>query len=195
MKRWMPVLSLLSLQLVLAAAAFASGGGEGAHHVDSGTLIKDFIYRIIDFALVFGVVIYFVRKPFKNGLANRSKNIEAALAEAKRIKDDAEAKFAEYDRKLAKADQEVEALAKSIKEEALLERDRILAEANTLATRIREEAGRTADQEIARARAVLQQEAAATALRLAEELLEKTLTKEDQARLIDDYVQKVGEIH
>lgn len=194
MKRWKSILFLLSLQLVFAAVALASGGGEGGH-ADSGALIKDFIYRVIDFALVFGVVIYFVRKPFKNGLANRSKTIEAALAEAKRVKDEAEAKFAEYDRKLAKADQEVDALAKTIKEEALLERDRILAEANALATRIREEAGRTADQEIARARTLLQKEAAATALRLAEELLEKNLSKDDQARLIDDYVQKVGEIH
>jgi F-type H+-transporting ATPase subunit b len=193
MKRWSPVLAPVLL-ILLTSVALASGG-EGGHHADSGALLQDFIYRIIDFTLVAGVVIYFVRKPFKNGLANRSKNIEAALAEAKRIKDEAEAKFAEYDRKLAKADQEVQGLAKAIKEEALLERDRILAEANALSARIREEAGRTAEQEIARARDLLQQEAAATALKLAEELLVKNLSKDDQARLIDDYVQKVGEVH
>ncbi len=182
---------LLALVLIPTVALAAGGGG----HADSGALMKDYIYRVIDFAIIAGILWYFTRKPIANGLKGRSEKIAADLAEAKQLKEEAEAKFAEYDAKLTKANDEIEDLTKAIKKEALQEHDRILTDAAAAAAKIREEAGKTAEQEIARARAALRKEASQLAVSLAEELVGKNLTKEDQARLVDEYLQKVGELH
>ena len=54
---------------------------------------------------------------------------------------------------------------------------------------------KTAELEIAKARTELQREAAQLAVGVAEELLKKNFTKEDDTRLIDEYMQKVGDLH
>jgi len=177
----------------LAAAALASGG-EG-HHVDSGVLLKDFLWRCLSFGVTLGIVVYFVRKPIRNGLAGRREGIEKALRDAEAAKAEAEAKFAEYDSKLSKASAEIEDIQNAIRREGELERERTLANAREMAEKIKQEAEKSAANEIAKARAELRQEAARMAITIAEDLLKKNVTGDDQSRLVSEYMQKVGELH
>ena len=61
-----------------------------------------------------------------------------------------------------------------------------------MANRIREDAKLIADQEIARAKRELQDEQIARAAELAEQILKSSITKEDQARLADEFMSRVG---
>jgi len=186
------VLSLL-LVLALCGVAFASGGAE--HHVDSGILMKDFLYRVLNFAIVVAILVYSLRKPLKKGLSGRREEIERSLAEAEKIKAEAEAKFAEYDRKLAQATDEIAEISGAIRREGELEKQKIIENAKAMAIKIEQDAEKAAELEVAKARVELQREAAQLAVGLAEDLLKKNFTKEDDARLIDEYMQKVGELH
>lgn len=187
--------SLLAAALVLGMTGIAlASGGEG-HHADSGVLLKDFLYRCFNFAVTFGLLAYFVTKPLRNGMAGRRETIEKSLAEAKQAKQDAEARFAEYDRKLAKASGEIDAIYAEIRREGELEREKILANAHEMAEKIKAEAKKSAAQEVARARADLQREASRMAIAIAEDLLAKNFTPQDQDRLVSEYMQKVGELH
>lgn len=179
------------LVLLLTSVAFASGDG----HADSGVLLKDFLYRTLNFGLVVAVLVYFLRKPLKKGLAGRSEEIEKALAEARQAKEDAEAKFAEYDRKLTQATDEIAEISDAIRREGELEKQKIIENAKQMAIKIEQDAEKAAEMEVAKARRELQQEAAQLAVDLAEDLLKKNFTKDDDARLIDEYMQKVGELN
>jgi F-type H+-transporting ATPase subunit b len=64
-----------------------------------------------------------------------------------------------------------------------------------MAAKIEQEADAKAASAVARARTELRAEAARLAVELAEELLAKSVTAADQKRLIDEYMQKVGELH
>ena len=184
----------LSLALmVLPVLALAAGGGE--HQVDSGVLIKDFIWRCINFAIMAGVIGYFAIKPIRNGLQGRRAEIEKALHNAVAAREAAEAKSREYQEKLAKAAAEIETIYAAIRREGELERDRILASAREMAVKIEQEADAKAASAVARARVELRAEAARLAVELAEELLGKNVTAADQKRLVDEYMQKVGELH
>ena len=123
---------LLSLLLIgtISGVAFASGGG--GHEVESGVLMKDFLYRIFNFAIVVAVLVYFLTKPIKKGLAGRREEIEKTLAEAKLAKEEAEAKFAEYDRKLARATEEIAEISDSIRREGELEKIKIIENAKII---------------------------------------------------------------
>ena len=184
---------LLAVVLVglLGGAAWAAGGG----HVDSGVLLKDFLYRVLNFSIVVGILVYFLRKPLKKGLSGRREDIEKALAEAKKAKEEAEAKFAEYDRKLDQATEEIAEISASIRREGELEKQKIIANAKEMAAKIEKDAEKAAELEVAKARAELQREAVQLAVDVAEQLLKKNFTKDDDARLIDEYMQKVGELH
>lgn len=180
-----------TLLLLTAGAALAAGGG----HVDSGVLLKDFLYRTLNFVLMLAILIYFVAKPFKNGMAARREGIAKALQEAETTRQQAEAKFAEYDAKLSKAEGEIEQIYAAIRQEGEQERERILANAREMATKIQQEAEKSAATAVAKARLELRQEASLLAVTLAEELLKKGFTEADHTRLVEEYMQKVGELH
>ncbi len=184
----------ISLLLVAATATVALAAGGGGH-ADAGALLKDFIYRVIAFAMTFGIIVYFVRKPAMNALKDRTERIARGLEEARQAREDAEAKFAEYDEKLNKAEAEIEQIAADLKKEGEIERDKIIAAAREQAEKIKQEAEKSAAFEVARARAELQREAARLAVELAEELLKKNVNDKDQSNMVDEYVKKVGELH
>lgn len=191
-KKKTTVLLTSLLVLILAGTAFASGDGG---HADSGVLLKDFLYRVLNFGLVVALLVYFLRKPLKKGLIGRSEEIEKALAEAKQAKEDAEAKFAEYDRKLDQATEEIAEISDAIRREGELEKQKIIANAKQMAVKIEKDAEKAAEMEVAKARQELQKEAAQLAVDMAEKMLKKSFTKDDDTRLIDEYMQKVGELH
>ena len=186
------ILLPLTLIIIMSGLAYASGG-EG--HADSGVLLKDFLYRVFNFAIVVGILVYFLSKPLKKGLAGRRDEIAAALAESEQVKLAAEAKFAEYDQKLATANAEIAEISTAIKREGELEKEKIIASARETAIKIEQDAEKAAALEIAKARKELQTEAVRLAVELAEELLKTNFTSEDDTRLIDEYMQKVGELH
>jgi len=180
-----------TLLVFLTTALFAAAGG----HADSGALLKDFLYRILNFSLVVALLVYFLRKPIKKGMAGRSKEIATALAQAKQAKEEAEAKFAEYDRKLNQATAEIAEICASIRREGELEKEKIIENAKEMAVSIEKNAEKTVEMEVARARRELQQEASVLVVEMARKMLERKFSKDDDTRLIDEYMQKVGELH
>jgi F-type H+-transporting ATPase subunit b len=180
--------------LIGLSAGVALAAGD-AHQVESGVLLKDFLYRLLNFGLLVAGLVYFVAKPLKNALASRREGIEQELKDALEAAESAEQRFAEYDAKLTRAEEEIGHIKTDIKKEAEFEKQRILENAEQMAAKIKEDSSKTADNEIAKARLVLQQEAAELAVELASDLLKKNFNREDQARLVEEYKLKVGELH
>ena len=183
---------LFTVLIATPAAVFAAGGGG---HADSGVILKDFLYRCFNFALMVGVLVYFVNKPIRKGLKERSAGIEKTLAEAEAAKQAAEAKHREYTEKLAKATEEIASIAASIRHEGEVERDKIVAAAKEMAAKIEREADNKAAGVVAKARTELREEASRLAVELAEDMLKKQVSADDQKRLVDEYMQKMGELH
>ena len=183
---------LLAIFILAPVAAFAAGGGG---HADSGAVLKDFIYRCFNFALMAGLLAYFVTKPIRKGLKGRTEEIEKTLADAESAKAAAEAKHKEYSDKLAKATEEIAGITEAIRREGELERDKIIAAAKDMADKIEREADNKAAGVVAKARIELREEASRLAVELAEDMLKKQVSADDQKRLVEEYMQKMGELH
>lgn len=189
-------LAVCLLLVVLASMGFASEGGEGAHHVDTGKQMKDFMWRCVDFAALFALLAWAMKKAnVKGSLADRRAGIEKMLQEAVAAKEQAEKKFAEYSQKLEKANQEIEEISAAMKKEGELEKARIIAEAKTAAQKITEQAAQTAQQEVLKAKAELREEAARLAVEIAEKKLKENINKGDQDKLVGNYISKVVTLH
>ena len=182
--------------LGLAVAGFAAEGGEGAHHIDTAKQMKDFGWRILDFAILFALIVWALKKAnVKGSLADRQATIDKALKEAEAAKTAAEQKFAEYSAKLAAANEEIDAIYAAIRTEGEAEKARIIAEAKVTAEKIAEQAKQTASQEVLKARLELRKEAARLAVELAEQNIKENIRKDDQDRLVGEYLTKVVELH
>lgn len=182
------------LFLGFAVVASASEGGGGAHGGGHGgaAQMKDFMWRCIDFAALVLILVWAIKKAdMKKSLADRRSGIEKALKEAEEAKAAAERKFAEYNTKLAQANKDIEELQANIRREGVAEKERIIAEAKAGAAKISEQARAAADQEVLKARAELRREAAHLAVQLAEGTLKEKIEKNDQDRLVGEYLTKV----
>jgi F-type H+-transporting ATPase subunit b len=197
--RHRPVIITMAICLFLAglaAAGFASEGGEGAHHVDTAKQMKDFGWRVLDFAVLVAIAVWALKKAnVKGSLADRRAGIDKALKDAEAAREAAERKYSEYSAKLAAAGKEIDEIHAAIRREGELEKERIIAEAKASGEKIREQATRTAAQEVLKARAELRAEAARLAVQLAEQTLREKIGRNDQDRLVGDYLTKVVELH
>jgi F-type H+-transporting ATPase subunit b len=194
-----PVFLIVAASLLvtgLAAVGFAAEGGEGVHASHAALQMKDFGWRVLNFAMLAAMLIWGMKKANVKGLlANRQAGIEKALKEAVQAREAAEKKYAEYSEKLAKATKEIDEIYASIKKEGELEKERIIAEAKVSALKIKEQAEQTAAREVLKARAELRGEAARLAVQLAEQNLKEKVGSDDQNRLVGEYLTKVVELH
>jgi F-type H+-transporting ATPase subunit b len=186
------LMSVAAIVLVL----FASTGlaAETAHHADSAVQLKDFAYRLFNFALLAGILFWAMKKAdIKGILAARRAEVAKTLREAEEVREEAEKKLAEYNEKLEKATREIDEIFEAIKHEGEVEKNRILTEAREAAERIRQQAQVAAQQELQHARARLQAETVRLAVQLAEKTLKQSVALDDQNRFVDEYLNKVAE--
>jgi len=184
------------LLAVLVATGFASEGGEAGHHVDTAKQMKDFAWRVLDFAALLALVLWALKKAnVKGTLAARQAAIDKALQEAVEAREAAEKKFVEYSEKLAAATREIDAIYAAIRADGEAEKARIIAEAGVMAEKVREQATQAANQEVQKARTELRVEAARLAVELAERNIKEKIVKNDQDRLVGEYLTKVVELH
>jgi F-type H+-transporting ATPase subunit b len=183
---------VLALVGVAIAAEPALAAGAASEHGHAGPDWAYLIYHSIGLALLLGVLVYFTREPLRNFLLDRSDGIRRQIEGAEAALATARAEVAELRGRLARANEEAEAFARTAAEQARAEREASLERANQTAVRIREEAKRAADQEIARARRELQDEAAQLATSIAAEILREGMTPDDDRRLVGEFVQQIG---
>ncbi len=190
------VVATMLLQVGLAALGFASEGGEAVHHADPAAVKWDFLWRTVDFIVLLVIVIWALGKAnLKGMLTDRQANVAKVLREAKEAREAAELKFVEYSNKLEKANLEIDEIYSAIRQEGESEKARLIAEAKAAAEKIKESAALTAQQEVAKARAELREEAARLAVQLAGQTLKDNFKKADQDRFVDEYLTKVVKLH
>jgi F-type H+-transporting ATPase subunit b len=188
-------LAYIAVIILAASAGYASEGGGGAHHPDSGAQMKDFGWRVLNFAVLVGILWFALKKAdVKGSLAARQNQIEKDLKDAQEGRAAAEAKLAEYSGKLSQATKEIDELQAAIIREGEQEKERIIAEARVAAQKIAAQAAQSAELETVKARAELRAEAARLAVEIATGKLTGAIQKADHDRFVGEYLDKVVQI-
>jgi F-type H+-transporting ATPase subunit b len=184
------VFSLLlsvSALLISASCAFAAGGGV------SDSQWADLGARVLNFAVLAIVLVVLLRKPLGKVFKSRTEGIAQELSELEAKRDEARKEFAEMERRMQDAQGEREKVLKGFREQGERERQQIIDNAHKMAQRIKEQAESAIEQETAAAKSVLRQEIADLSANLAEDLLKENINADDQTRLVDEYLVKVGQ--
>jgi len=188
-RKIVPILLMVVVVLMFTAVGFTS---EAAHHSDSSAQLKDFGWRILNFAILAGIIFWAIKKAnVKGAMSDRQTQIEKNLREAKEAKEAAEAKLLEYNVKLEKAAKEIEVIRTAIITEGEQEKNRIIAEAKIAAEKIVTQAAQSAEHETLKAREALRAEAGRLAVELAAGKLAGAVKQSDHDRFVGEYLDKV----
>lgn len=137
-------------------------------------------------------LVMFAKKPMRAMFLQRHQDVKKAVEEAQAAKLAAEAKFAEYQKKMGALDSELEKLRGTMKANAEAERTRLVSEAEAAKKRIERDTEAMITQELGRAREQLKAEAAELAVKMAEDILRREMKPEDQKHLVADYTKTLG---
>lgn len=187
-KSGLVVLAVLA-PLTLATMAWAAGGQGGGIPPEKWW---DLLYRTLNFAGLAAILIYFLRKPISSGLTSRREGIRDQLDALESRKADAEQMYREAEAKLARLDQEVNAIISEAVQQGEVEKARIVAAAERTAGDIRKQADMAVAHELAVAKANLKAEVAEQAVLLAEELIRKNIQPADHGRMVEVSLAKAG---
>lgn len=150
-----------------------------------------FAFKVVNFLILVAILVKFVSKPLGNFLKNRQAKVKQALEDAARIGAEAEKKMQDYERRLTHIDEEIEKIHHTLREEGEREKARIVREAEQMAEKIKDQARFTAQQEVRIAQRILREEMADLAVKLAAEILKKSMSESDQKKLVEEYVDRM----
>ena len=189
MRRSMKQLAALAFALCLPALALADEAAEhGAGHGEHGWDTQALVASIVNFGILLVVFTVLFRGKLQEFLKERRASIARELEEAARLRAEAETKHKEYSERLAKLDQELAQIKADMIAAGKKERDRIVAEAEHKAARLRHEAEFLIEQQAKQLRLDLMREATEGAVAAAEQLLLRATTTYDQQRLAQEYL-------
>jgi len=182
---------ILGLTLVLPHIALAA---EAAQHEEPGiiNLNVTILIQAINFLILIFLLSKFLFKPLAKFLADRSAGIERSLAEAKAAHEAAAKSQSEYQAQIRETQREIAAIREQGQREVEAERQRLLQASRDEAGRLVAQAKAEIEAETKRAKAGLREEAAGIAMAVAERLLGRSVSGDDQRRLAEQYVRDLG---
>lgn len=156
------------------------GGGHGEHHGIDG---KRLAFQLINFGLLLTILGFFGGRAINKALASRHDQMKKDLEEAGQARAAAEARLLQQEKRMANLEAEVVKLRASIKQEAVQEEQRLLAAAEEKAKRIQDETRFLMDQQVKEAEVRFRQEVAGAAVKIAEDLVRRSVRGDDESRL------------
>ncbi|NOY52767.1 MAG: F0F1 ATP synthase subunit B [Deltaproteobacteria bacterium] len=179
---------LIAGLMMVGTASVLWAAGEGGAEKVVPILSMEMFWRVVNFAVLAILLYKFLAQPMRDFFAGRREAILKSLEEAKKSKEEAEAKYRELSDRLANRDEEFADIRKKAIENAEKLKERLIAEAHEKAKRMEEKAKESIEQEMKKARETLKREAVELALKLSEEKLVQELTPGDHRRFMDEYI-------
>jgi F-type H+-transporting ATPase subunit b len=160
---------------------------EGAPSIDP----KKLGLQLLNFGVLVFILVKFGGGAINKMLRSRHEQLKADLASASELRAAAEAKLKKQEARLASLEHEIADMRRGLKAEAEAEKARLIAAAEERATRIKAETAFLIEQQVRDAEQRLRRESADAALKIAEEILKKSIGVADQQKLVETFVGDV----
>jgi F-type H+-transporting ATPase subunit b len=184
--------------LTVAFVALVALPAHAAQHAEEGAALSPFagnlgnaVWTLVIFVIVVFVLGKFAWGPVLSLLREREQFIHNSLSDAKRDRDDAEARLKEYAAKLQTAHAEAVTIVEAARGDAERLRQELREKAKSEAEGIIKNAQQQIQLETARALQHIRTEAVDLSVQIASKLIQRNLTKEDNERLIEEALKQV----
>lgn len=154
-----------------------------------GIDLKTIIFSMVNFLILVGVLGKFIYKPFLTMLDNRKNLIREKFDRADAVNAEADAKMADYEQRIANAEEECRAILKDAKERAEAMSEEIIGEAREQANDMIVKAQKTIELERASAVEELRGEIASLALMAAEQIVGREIESVGHDAIVDKVIK------
>ena len=151
------------------------------------------LFALANFLFLFFMLRKFLFKPVMKMIDDRQKEIDDLYKDAEDAKRDAQAKQQEYDRKLSAAQQTSEQLVREAVARGQSREEEILRQANAQASAMMDKAADDIAREKKKAVNDAKDEISVIALSIAGKVVGRELNDADHARLVDGFIEELGE--
>ena len=135
----------------------------------------------------------FLFKPIREVLQKRKDMADAEIADATKAEEEAESLKNEYEASMKTARDKANEIVATAQKAATQQSEEIIKEANAQAISIKSKAERDIEQERRKAVNEIKDEIGDMAMEIAGKVIERELKASDHEKLIDDFINKVGE--
>lgn len=151
------------------------------------------LFALANFLFLFFMLRKFLFNPVMKMIDDRQKEIDDLYKDAEGAKKDAQAKQQEYDRKLSAAQQTSEQLVREAVARGQSREEEILRQANAQASAMMDKAADDIAREKKKAVNDAKDEISVIALSIAGKVVGRELNDADHARLVDGFIEELGE--
>jgi len=182
---------LLTVALIAVAAAPLYAAEEGATLSPFAGNVGNALWTLIIFVIVVVVLGKFAWGPVLSLLQEREEFIHKSLSDARRDREEAEARLRDYAGKLQSAQAEAVGIIESARKDAERLREELRTKARSEADTMIRNAERQIELQTSRALQQIRQEAVDLSVNIASKLLQRNITKEDNENLIADALKQM----
>jgi F-type H+-transporting ATPase subunit b len=150
-----------------------------------------YIWTIVTFLALVALLAKFAWRPLLEALDKRQESIRKSLDDAQKAKQELERLHVESQKILAAARAEADQILSNTRSDANRFREELKQKAQTEAAGIVKNAERQIEQETARALQQIRHEAVDISVSIASKLLQRNVSKDDNARLIEDTFKQI----
>ena len=152
-----------------------------------------FVAQICNLFIQVYLIKRFLFKPVNEMLEKRKALADAQIREAEKAKADADAIKTEYEQNMKEAKEKANEILTTAQRTAALQSEEVLKEAASQAAALKSKAESDIAQEKRKAVNEIKYEIGGMAVEIAGKVIEREISEEDHAKLIDEFIANVGE--
>lgn len=153
----------------------------------------NFIATILNLFIQVYLIKRFLFKPINEMLEKRRAKADAQIQDAVKAKDEALAMKEEYEKNMQDAKNKANEILTTAQKTAAVQSEEMLKEATLQAAAMKEKAEADIAQEKRKAVNEIKGEIGGMAMEIAGKVIEREISEEDHAKLIDEFITNVGE--
>ena len=152
-----------------------------------------FLAQICNLMIQLVIFKKFLLKPIKQVIADRKAKADSEIADAQKLRTEAEAMKAEYEQNLQNARTEANQIVATAQKTATARSEEIVGEARAQAAALKQKAEADIAQERKKAVNEVKDEIGGIAVEIASKVVEREISEKDHKDLIDEFIKNVGE--
>ena len=152
-----------------------------------------FLAQICNLMIQLVIFKKFLLKPIKQVIADRKAKADSEIADAQKLRTEAEAMKAEYEQNLQNARTEANQIVAAAQKTATARSEEIVGEARAQAAALKQKAEADIVQERKKAVNEVKDEIGGIAMEIASKVVEREISEKDHKDLIDEFIKNVGE--
>ena len=152
-----------------------------------------FLAQICNLMIQLVIFKKFLLKPIRQVIADRKAKADSEIADAQKLRTEAEAMKAEYEQNLQNARTEANQIVAAAQKTATARSEEIVGEARAQAAALKQKAEADLAQERKKAVNEVKDEIGGIAMEIASKVVEREISEKDHKDLLDEFIKNVGE--